>query len=392
MSRYKRPSSVSRLQTALAQPALRLQLSSEQPSGIYFERDTLRTRTALVFSLRAWNDESTERPVTLWWRIEDAAGKTWWKTKTTVPVGARNFVLRREAWEAPQLGAYRLRIDAQATGSRKESAQLDWPFAVVSAPRPSYRPRSFLRFLRRLSWAKTNSISMRAPVFASCVRRGLFPRRRRCRSPKWRYRFDEQRPGTYGTLDVQMQERLKRKIATWGVLPVAAPDAGDVAGPFSARASSASWARELSALVPRYNTMARWEVFRAPSALPMMPASDGALRRLSLKAPLLLPLSTQNNAAMASASDGLVVSLPLDDRNSVEGRPANSATTLRALLWAQRRAARRPFHIVQNEDISEHPKEDRALDAAGFMVQRFVLGVVSGRVRHEFSRFRSGHF
>jgi hypothetical protein len=99
-------------------------------------------------------------------------------------------------------------------------------------------------------------------------------------------------PGTYGTLDVQMQERLKRKIATWGVLPVAAPDAGDVAGPFSARASSAAWARELSSLVPRYNTMARWEVFRAPSALLAMPPTETAspaLSRLNLNAPLLLP-------------------------------------------------------------------------------------------------------
>jgi hypothetical protein len=166
-------------------PTLRLQLSPEQPSGIYFERDTLRTRTALLFSLRAWNDTSETRPLTLWWRIEDAAGKTWWKTKTTVPVGARNFVLRREAWEAPQLGAYRLRIDAQATGSRKESAQLDWPFAVVSAPRPSYRPRSFFALSSPTFLGENQLDSMRAPVFASCVRRGLFPRRRRCRSPKW---------------------------------------------------------------------------------------------------------------------------------------------------------------------------------------------------------------
>jgi hypothetical protein len=365
-----------------------LQLPSEQPSGIYFERDTLRTRTALVFSLRAWNDESTERPVTLWWRIEDAAGKTWWKQKSTVPVGARNFVLRREAWEAPQLGAYVLRIDAQATGSRKESVQLDWPFAVVSAPRPSYRPRSFFA-LSSPTFLGENQLDFYARAGVRILR-SPWTISSTASSPLTEVADKgsmSSAPGSYGTLDVQMQARLQRKIATWGVLPVAAPDAGDASESFTASPSSASWARELSSLVPRYDTMARWEVFRAPSALPMMPASDGALRRLSLKAPLLLPLSTQNNAAMASASDGLVVSLPLDDRNSVEGRPANSATTLRALLWAQRRAARRPFHIVQNEDISEHPKEDRALDAAGFMVQRFVLGVVSGASGMSFPGF-----
>jgi hypothetical protein len=60
---------------------------------------------------------------------------------------------------------------------------------------------------------------------------------------------------------------------------------------------------------------------------------------------------------------------------------------LRSLLWAQRRAARRPFHIVQNEDIGEYSKEDRALDAAGFMVQRFVLGVVSGASGMSFPGF-----
>jgi hypothetical protein len=369
---------------------LRLQLSAEQPSGIYFERDTLRTRTALVFSLRAWNDEGTPRPLTLWWRIEDATGKTWWKQKSNVPVGARNFVLRREAWEAPQLGAYRLRINAQATGSRKESAQLDWPFAIVSAPRSSYRPRSFFAlssptFLGDTQldfYARTGVRVLRSPWTIST--RSLSPLTEVADGGSM-----SSAPGSYGTLDVQMQARLKRRIATWGVLPVAASDASDASEPFSARPSGASWARELSSLVPRYNTMARWEVFRAPSALQAMPTTDASspeVRRLRLNAPLLLPLSAQSDVA-ANASDGLVVSLPMEERNAVEGRPANSATTLRALLWAQRRAARRPFHIVQNEDIGEYSKEDCALDAAGFMVQRFVLGVVSGASGMSFPGF-----
>jgi hypothetical protein len=411
-------------------PTLRIQLSTEQPTGVFFDSDTLQTQTALLFSLRVWNEAGVERPVVISWRIEDANGRTLWKKKTSTTVAQSTSLLRREAWEAPRRGAYRLRVDVLAKNvksknrnrkgaalanapndwARQESAYLDWPFAVIRATRASFRPRSFFA-LSTPTFLSDSQLDFYARSGARLLRSSWLP-------SDWLASSTAQNSAgrlnetEFSALDSQMQARLKRRLATWGVLPAASnastpiqpspsfenayvsPSDIESAWQNAAR-QTMTWPRALPLLAARYNAIARWELFGDTTSqnatLLDISALDNRTRAsLSLLAPLRLvgANSSTRNAASNGQWDATTISLPLDEEASLRfgSLQFDSSRTLRALLWAQKSAPRnasqpRPnFYVLQNEALparSRRSDERQANEAAALMVRRYILSVVA---------------
>ncbi len=423
---------------ATATTSLRLQLSGEEPSGVYFERDTLQTQTALVFSLRAWNDRPVERPLSLSWRVQDAMGRTLWQRSMRLAMPPRAVIHRREMFEPPRLGAYRLSVRATAErggpqGRTREVSLAALPFAVVTAPASGLRPHSFFA-LSTPALLSTNELDFYARIGARVLR------------SSWVMPDDAGGTGgassrDFGLLDRQLQARLQRGLATRAVLPVfdgqasgGAPSGGARAGggepdfdvdtsrtvPVAGRrlasgrrsAQSGRFASsgrfELRSLTPflvRYNDITTWEFAGiAPPARWDALARDA--RALRSDVSLLGPLGT-SNAPPAAGWDGVVARLPLDappqalplTKRNAASAPALwmatetlatdlspfSAPSLRALLGLENQARRlsamtgaaRQLYFAQ-DDLSNEQAASGAMAGVKAMVTRYVLGVVAG--------------
>ena len=361
------PQVVSRDETPrAATSSLRLQLWSEQRSGVFYESETLKTRTPLVFSVRLFDDAGDERPATLFWDIEDARGKTIWKRDTKFRTAPGAFIQGRELFDVPGLGAYRLRVRAFAKSGdkhRANDAEVVLPFAVVQQTRAGFRPRSFFALT-----APANLNDDELDMYARFGARVL-------RSP---WNADD------ATLDNQLQERLQRRIATWGVFSTDAARGLDGAG------GSEALQQQMAQLASRFRAVTRWEL-----------SGDGAAGDL----PPILPANARdstaqwlrpargNGAAQNDGWDGVV----FDDAPAASTRETQqigdgASSQLRALLWARAHstAPRGDFFVAssaaaQDDDTaSQTPR-----DAAGELASRYLLGIL-GNVSSLSVRLNSG--
>ncbi|MDF2440925.1 MAG: hypothetical protein JWN98_1909, partial [Abditibacteriota bacterium] len=229
----------------------RAELLGEEPTGIYWDRQTLLTRTSILFSLRLQNGQNRSRPANLVWRVLDLNGREIWKREATFVVGARRLLHRRELFEAPARGAYVLQVAVRSSEGPNGDVRVALPFALSIAPTSGFRPRSFF--------------GINAPALLSPGELAFYTRigARVLRSP-WL-------PGNSGesvAMDEELRARLERNLATVGVLqPAPGRPAGvasaitQVALPGNAnRAGEWDSTRQVLAPMARWPLVTRWEI------------------------------------------------------------------------------------------------------------------------------------
>ncbi|MBV9867750.1 MAG: hypothetical protein JO316_20555 [Abitibacteriaceae bacterium] len=376
---------------------LRLQLSGEEVTGIYFDSQTLKTQTPIVLSLRVTNDAPETRRVFLSWHIADVNGKILLHKNDNFRVEAHGLLLRRELFPTPALGPYYLH--AEVTAKRHgpdDKAMADLPFAVVVAPVSGYRPQSFF--------------SLTTPTLLNPQDLDFYQRigARVLRSP-WELPGGAVADGSastvaapqpaaqlnQGALDQQTRQRLAHKLATVGVLSLPLTDSNGID-------ANEAWMREAVPLMTRYEAIRTWEI-----ASPVTAAQETSLAlaarasRPNLR--LLWPLSTKAGAtagAVASHSQTLdSTTVPWLEEASLRSTQPRDATSgeenpgtnlvagenaavhpsgiLRTLLTHQdlsRKAGISSCYIHQDHGV---PSSNN-ISAAGSLVTGYLLSIMAG--------------
>jgi len=343
-----KPSPNLTIESSSSLPGLRLQLSCEEPSGIFWDRDTLATQTAVLLSLRVHNDLPQKRSVGLAWRVTDAEGKVLLRKNTRFEVAGNGLVHRRELFNPPARGAYRLTVDGSSKRSGADDAShAELPFAVVSAPAPGFRPRSFF--------------ALDAPALVGSAELDFYQRigARVLRSPLT--------PDVAGSaaLDQQMRLRWDRSLATMAVLPLP-PHAGENADLMGTR--------RIASLIARYPGIQTWEIVDPLGPEEMLNIARAA--RAARPGVVLLSASPDQGVLPVSspeALDGATVAMP-----PLPG--THPAAFLRGLLTSNNRARAaglQSFHARENPTLqTATPTSPTA--AAGALVAEHVLSVMSG--------------
>jgi hypothetical protein len=231
-----------RAPVSVAKAGWRLEIHSEETSDVFWDRDTIQTRTAPLFSLRVTNAANLSRAVALSWRILDQDGNVYQRRNARFTVSARGLLNRRELFEAPRRGAFVLHVEADTGASGKLEAAL--PFAIVVTPSTGFRPRSFFG-LNAPAQLSRNQLDFYSRIGARVLR-----------SP-----WMTHNSGEIAAFDEQMRARLERNLATVGVL---LPEASTPSAANVTRVDSigTDWQETRRSLTPiaRHTLMARWEV------------------------------------------------------------------------------------------------------------------------------------
>lgn len=328
---------------AQAQPAapttssnLRVQIEGEQPSGVYLDRDTLQTQTALVWTISAVNETPQTRRVSLTWRIESVEGQTFLTRDDSVDLPPGGSVRRRELFLPPRRGAFVISAHAVAKkAGADDEARFQVPFAVVAAPVESYRPNSFFALTTPLLLSD-QQLDFYELIGARVLRSPLLA------------------GGDYtgAALDAQLRARLGRQLATQAVVDLPAPS------PSSPFARPERW-RELLA---RYPGVTAWEVSGLGASAAYAALSEAAR-------------ATPNVSALRPFGAGAIAAR---DRFSLAWPEAPNAllhpsAALRFLL------ARRA--LASNQGVGMRVFRDDVPDsrrAAAFLVQDALLSISSG--------------
>ncbi len=228
-----------RSQGAQREIPLKITLSSEEPTGVFFDSDTLLPQTPLLFTARVENPSPTPRSVALAWKITDSEGKVCLSRDSTFTVAGGDSILRRELFDAPARGGYLLQTSAFSRLKGPDTlAKAEFPFAVSVAPLPgsgAARPQSFF-VLSTPALLSDNQLDFYQRLGARVLRSPLPP--------------DPARPD-WSAIEAQLGARLKRNLATIALLPL-----GDASG----RRSQAFFARQVPSTLARYGTLTTWEL------------------------------------------------------------------------------------------------------------------------------------
>ncbi len=347
--------SFSYAQSGLGAPTLTVR--TEEPTGVFYDRDTLDTRTPILFTARVENPATESRIVDLQWRITDAQGKTVWKQGAKLDADANGLLVRRELFDASARGAYLLDVSAKVKikGPDFELRQ-KIPFAIIPAPpqgaRPVARPQSFfilstpgdLSPLQLDFYGRMGARVLRSPLPINPA------------SPNW------------NAVETQLGERVRRNLATIALLPL-----GD-----DSTANQAFWSRQVPANLARYGTLSTWELSGelAPADLDSW-AQVAKSRRTDVKLlgplPTGLPTLPSNASVTLKALDGATFNWP--------STPVTHPAALRRLWLSRAQAARNTglssFHL--RRDIPAIPKKDEApVVAAGALAADYLSAIVAG--------------
>lgn len=361
-------------------PGLRLELSGEEPSAIYYASQTLKTQTPLIVAIKVTNSLPTARRVSLNWQVTDVNGKEVLQKNASYRVEANGLLLRRELVSVPAYGAYLLRAAASAKrrGADDNLSAL-WPFAIVAEPASGYRPQSFF--------------ALTTPALLSARQLDFYGRigARVLRSP-WQ-------PQTVAPaldlapFDQQIRARLNRKLATVGVLELLADGA-------SGGNLDDLWTREALPLMTRYEAIKTWEIATPVAAgqQASLSANARAARpELKLLWPLLLGAGNMESPRAPAINNATLdaVTVPWLSVGTghapapsgafgspttaviVAGASTHPAGTFRALL-AQRDLARlagTSSLFIHQDAVGTFIDARRA---AGALVRSYALGIMSG--------------
>ncbi len=347
--------SLAHAQSGLGAPTLTVR--TEEPTGVFYDRETLDTRTPILFTARVENPATESRVVDLQWRITDAQGKTVWKQGAKLDADANGLLVRRELFDARARGAYLLDVSAKVKikGPDFELRQ-KIPFAVIPAPplnaRQVARPQSFfilstpgdLSPLQLDFYGRMGARVLRSPLPINPV------------SPNW------------NAVETQLGERIRRNLATIALLPL-----GD-----DAAANQAFWSRQVPTNLARYGTLSTWELSGnvAPADLDSW-AQVVKSRRSDVKLlgplPTGLPTLPSNASVTLKALDGVTFNWPTT--------PVTHPAALRRLWLSRAQAARNTglssFHL--RRDIPAIPAKDEApVVAAGALAADYLSAIVAG--------------
>ncbi|RYG64112.1 hypothetical protein EON80_19845, partial [bacterium] len=93
---------------------LKITLHAEEPTGVFFDRDTISPQTPLLFTARVENPSPTERNVELEWKVTDAEGRVRLSRQSKFMIAGGDSIIRRELFDAPARGGYLLQTAASA--------------------------------------------------------------------------------------------------------------------------------------------------------------------------------------------------------------------------------------------------------------------------------------
>lgn len=333
---------------------LKITLSAEEPTGVFFDRDTLLPQTPLLFTARVENPSLAPRNVELSWKITDSGGRVRLSRESQFTVAGGDSILRRELFDAPARGGYLLQTEAFSKLKGPDARSVaSLPFAVATAPLPNSgaaRPQSFfvLSTPALLSGAQLDFYSR---LGARVLRSPLPPDPA---NPDW------------AAIEAQLGARLKRNLATIALLPL---------GEESSRRSQAFFARQVPSSLARYGALTTWELAGdlSPADLDAWSQVARARRRdVSLLGPL-----------PSGISDGLPpgASIRLDGLEGATFTWPNSDAHPAALrrLWLSRAGATRnagvgAFHLRRDdEENAASPGQ-----AAAQMTSDYLSAIMAG--------------
>ena len=335
-----------------------LTVRTEEPTGVFYDRDTLGTQTPILFTARVENPATEDRRVELQWRITDASGRQVWKQNTTLNADANGLLVRRELFDASARGAYLLDVSAKVKvkGPDFELRQ-KIPFAVIVAPpvgaRTVARPQSFfvlstsgdLTPLQLDFYGRMGARVLRSPLPIDPV------------NPNW------------NAVETQLGERIRRNLATIALLPLGDDDSGR---------GQAFWSRQVPTNLARYGALSTWELSGevAPADLDAW-AQVARGRRADVKLlgplPTGLPTLPSNVSVTLKALDGATFGWPTT--------PVTHPAALRRLWLSRAQAARNTglssFHL--RRDTPATPGENEAPNvSAGALTADYLSAIVAG--------------
>lgn len=347
--------SLAHAQSGLGAPTLVVR--TEEPTGVFYDRNTLNTRTPILFTARVENPATESRSVDLQWRITDASGKTVWKQGATLKADANSSLVRRELFDAQARGAYLLDVSAKVKVKGPDFVlRQKIPFSVIPAPplnaRPVARPQSFfilstpgdLSPLQLDFYGRMGARVLRSPLPINS------------RNPNW------------SAVETQLGERIRRNLATIALLPL-----GD-----NSTANQAFWSRQVPANLARYGSLSTWELSGevAPADLDSW-AQVARSRRSDVKLlgplPTGLPTLPSNASVTLKALDGAIFNWPT--------LPVTHPAALRRLWLSRAQAARNiglsAFHL--RRDLPASPTDnEQPIVAAGALTADYLSAIVSG--------------
>ena len=335
-----------------------LSVRAEEPTGVFYDRDTLGTRTPILFTARVENPATEDRRVELQWRITDSSGRQVWKQNTRLDADANGLLVRRELFDANARGAYLLDVSAKVKikGPDFELRQ-KIPFAIIVAPpvgaRTVARPQSFfvlstpgdLSPLQLDFYGRMGARVLRSPLPIDPV------------NPNW------------NAVETQLGERIRRNLASIALLPLGEDDAGR---------SQAFWSRQVPTNLARYGALSTWELSGevAPADLDAW-AQVARARRSDVKLlgplPTGLPTLPSNASVTLKALDGATFGWPTS--------PVVHPAALRRLWLSRAQAARNTglgaFHL--RRDIAAIAGKDESPNvAAGELTADYLSAIVAG--------------
>ncbi len=349
------------LPLALAQSgsgAPTLTVRAEEPTGVFYDRDTLGTQTPILFTARVENPATEDRRVDLQWRITDASGHEVLRRNTQLNADANGLLVRRELFDASARGAYLLDVSAKVKvkGPDFELRQ-KIPFAIITAPpagaRAIARPQSFfvlstpgdLSPLQLDFYSRMGARVLRSPLPIDPV------------NPNW------------SAVETQLGERIRRNLASIALLPLGDDDSGR---------SQAFWSRQVPTNLARYGALSTWELAGevAPTDLDAW-AQVARARRSDVKLlgplPTGLPTLPSNASVKIKALDGVTFNWPTT--------PVTHPAALRRLWLSRAQAARNAglssFHL--RRDVARIAGAGETPDvAAGSLTADYLSAIVAG--------------
>ena len=347
---------VARAQSGQGAPTLSLR--AEEPTGVFFDRDTIDTQTPILFTARVENPATEDRRIEINWSITDAAGRQVWKKNSRLDADASGILVRRELFDVPARGAYLLEVSARVKvkGPDFELRQ-QIPFAVIVAPpvgaRNTARPQSFF--------------VLTTPGDLSPLQLDFYGRlgARVLRSPQ---PIDPVNPD-WNAVETQLGQRIRRNLATIALLPLGADDSGR---------SQAFWSRQVPVNLARYGALSTWELSGEvePADLDAW-AQVARARRADVKLlgplPTGLPALPSNASVTLRALDGATFNWP--------ATPETHPAALRRLWLSRAQAARNTglssFHLRRDVPATgDSQSTPRA--AAGSLTADYLSAIVAG--------------
>ena len=345
-----------------AQNASGLQLESvgEEPSGIFWDSSTLQTQTAPLLTLKVTNQTAQACRVHLRWQIADSSGQKRVQKSGDYNLDARGILLIRDLFAAPARGAYLLSAQARRYGSEKWSYAA-WPFAIAVKPQAGFRPQSFFVLDAPLLLDESG-----LDFYARCGARVLRSEMLNDNVPR-------------GVIDNQMQERLKRNLATLAVLDK------------DKNAEAIPWANRALPILTRYAAVKTWEVAASPDDTKsvqnanFIQAFSNSARAARPDAAWVWPMESggkvsPSGMAVTMTPLGLIApgDATLGDATPpvpIPGGVAHPAALRRALLAAAGTAqsSKSLLHIR-----AQLPQNLTPIAAAGDLVSRYALAIMSG--------------